>query len=501
MSTLFFNGKSTTGEDLTLCVENERFVESHGAGHPDRVDLKGRTVLPGFVDAHCHIIPMGLDMQKLHLGPFSTKEEILDALRDWNKDHSSGWLHAVHYDQTRFEDTTHLTRFEIDRVISDRPVLLRHSNGHASIANTRALEAASVDESVKDPNGGTFVREAGGRLTGVLLERAHEIVTSASPAPSLEEMVDAVLRASRKMAELGITCASDMMTGRWNLERELEAYHRASQSGCPVRLRLYAQWGTVLGARGIDSGLLKELTSAMDPDKCRLNGLKIFADGAVGSATAAIYGKYLTTGGDGQLIYAPDRFKEMVKKGDEAGWSIAVHTIGDRSTDLVMEAFEQTQDPARHRIEHAMILSDEQIDRMARLGSQVTMQPEFLLRFGHAYLKQLGPSRAGIIKRFKSVLNAGIPLSFSSDRPIVPGDPWDGINVAVRRPDGFDQSENIDFETALNLYTHSSAVANNDGGQMGTLATGALADFQVFDGKPSKDTLSAVYQGGRSIKG
>lgn len=490
------NALDRSGNPLRLSVQAGRFAAPDLSTKGSGLDVGGATILPGFVDAHCHIIPMGLDMQKLHLGPCQNKSDVLDAIRTWASEDTGGWIQAVHYDQTKFEDATHLTRDELDSAVSDRPVLLRHSNGHASVANTAALAAANIAPDVPDPTGGTFVRDGGGRLTGVLLERAHEFVTAAAPVPTTAQMVDAVMRAGERMASLGITCASDMMTGRWNLAQELEAYTLAAKKGCAVRLRLYAQWATLMGPKRIDPGKLAELTSAMDPETCRLNGLKIFADGAIGSATAAIYGEFLTTGGNGQLIYAPDRFKDMVRKGDEAGWSIAVHTIGDRSTDLVMDAFQQTQDPRRHRVEHAMLLSDAQIDRLAGLGSPVTFQPEFLVRFGHAYQKQLGPERARSTKRCRSVLRAGIDLSFSSDRPIVPGDPWDGIKAACHRPEGFDPAENIDLSTALTLYSESSARANNDSGDMGVLSTGALADFQIYDGEPGPDTLRAVYKGG-----
>ncbi|MBS1721943.1 MAG: amidohydrolase [Armatimonadetes bacterium] len=494
----FGNGTTPSGKALAFSVEGGRFkvvAEAPPEG-VSFVDLDGAVVLPGFIDAHCHIIPTGLDLQKLHLGACSTRDEVLQALEAWSGANDSPWIQAVHYDQTKFDDSQHLTRDEIDRVVSDRPVLLRHTNGHASVANSAALVEAAVDDSTPDPAGGSFVRDSGGRLTGVLLERAHERVTSAAPQPTQEELTDAVLRAGEEMARLGITCATDMMTGRWNLGRELAAYKEASERGCKVRLRLYAQWGTVLGPRGITPSDLTALTAGMQSDVCRLAGLKIFADGAIGSATAAIYGQFLTTGGNGQLIYEPERLQRMIIEGTEKGWGIAVHTIGDRSTDLVMDAMEASGQPGMHRIEHAMLLSDAQVERISKLGPQITMQPEFLLRFGHSYRKQLGPERGATIKRYKSLLAAGAPLSFSSDRPIVPGDPWDGIRCSVRRPEGFDPAENIDEDTAIRLYTAESAKANGDPGE-GLIAPGSWADFQTYAGRPSRETMRSVYRGGQ----
>ena len=493
MKQRFFNGRTRDGEPLELFVENGVFV-APGACSANH-DLEGRTVVPGFVDAHCHIIPMGLDLQKLNLSPCSTKDEVLDLLRSWVAAHPGPWFQAVQYDQTRFADCQHLTRHDLDHVVPDWPVILRHSNGHASVANSKALELAGIDEAVSDPAGGTFVRDESGHLTGVLLERAHEFVTSKAPAPTLDDMTDAVLRAAQQMSKLGITCATDMMTGRWNLELELQAYRRASERGCPIRLRMFAQWATVLGPKKMDPGKRADILAQMDTDRCRLNGLKIFADGAIGSATAAISGQYLTTGGDGQLIYSPERFKEMFRSADAEGWQVAVHSIGDRSTDLVMDAMSAVPDPSRHRIEHAMLLSDDQIERLSSLNPFVTMQPEFLKCFGHAYQKQLGGARAWSIKRFRSVKEAGLRLSFSSDRPIVPGDPWDGIESAVQRPVGFDPSESVTLSEAMDLYTVESARVNGDHGRLGSLDLGCLADFQTYD-RLDRDGLRQVYFNG-----
>ncbi|MCW5939328.1 MAG: amidohydrolase [Fimbriimonadaceae bacterium] len=496
MKKKFMNGRDMSGNLVEFAVEGGRFVDGEG---PETVDLQKRTVLPGFVDSHCHIIPMGLDLQKLNLSGLGSREQVLDAVLEWHsRTDSSTWLLAVHYDQTRFSDGAHLTCHDLDRVVPDRPVLLRHSNGHASVANSAALKRAGVGPETPDPPGGAYGRDANGSLTGVLLERSHEFVTSKAPEPTLEEMTDAVMRAGRRMAQFGITSATDMMTGRWNLERELLAYHRAAQDGCPVRLRLSMQWGTVLGPRRIEPGRLREILSAMDEERCKSIGLKIFADGAIGSATAAIHGEF-TGGGNGTLIYQPDRLRAMVLAAHSEGWAVAVHSIGDRSTDLVLDAFEATGEPCRHRIEHVMLLSDRQIDRLARLNPLVTMQPEFLMRFRHSYRRQLGQERAFRLKRARSVLDAGLRLSFSSDAPIVPGDPWDGIRTATDRPEGFDPNENIELESAVRLYTRAGAQANGDEEWGGEILPGAWADFQVYDGDPGESGPVEVWRGGELV--
>lgn len=486
-----------------MLVEDQRVVARAAGLTADapEVDLGGRHVLPAFVDAHCHILPTGLDLQKLHLGACESHEDVLDRLRDRHLAQPDGWLLAVHYDQTRYAGG-HLSRQVLDAISATRPILLRHVNGHAGVANSAALDAAGVHEGTADPSGGSYGRDASGHLTGVLLELAHEHVARALPNPTVEEMTEAILVAGRSMADFGIGCASDMMTGRFDLALELEAYRRAAERGCPIRIRLYVQWAEVLGPKGAGAAYLEQAQKRFDPRRLGIAGLKIFADGAIGSATAAIYGRYsgepapgpritgkratnLAVGEDvsGQLIYSPDRLRTMVEQGAAAGFQVAVHSIGDYATDLVLEAFAHTDEPSRHRIEHAMLLSDDQIARMADVNPHCTFQPEFLLRFAHSYRKQLGPERAAPLKRARSVLDAGIRLSLSSDRPIVSGDPWAGILAAENRPEGFDPTENILREEALMGTTVNAARANGDL-DMGHLDPGGLCDFQLFEENP-----------------
>jgi predicted amidohydrolase YtcJ len=471
MPTDFF-GRRLDGEPIHLMVEDGRIVEAVPGGPG------GPILLPGFVDAHCHVLPMGLDMLKPSLAECDDHAGVLDVVRS-AAEGGEGWVLAVQYDQNRLPGARHLTREELDAAVPDRPVLVRHANGHASVANSAALRAADVGEDVEDPEGGTFHRGPDGRLTGLLLERAHEAVTACAPAPDLHQMVEAVRRAQASMASLGITCATDMLTGRWDLGREFEAYRQASEAPGSVRLRLFAIWSQVFGPKGVGDEGLRALDKQSDPARCRVAGIKIFADGAIASATAAVHEPYVT-GGLGKLIYPPERLAAMVLRAHDAGWPVAVHAIGDRAVDHVLDAFEATGEPARHRLEHAMVLSDAQIARIARLGCEVTMQPEFLLRFGAAYRNQLGPERAARLKRLASLLAAGVPTSLSSDRPIVPGDPWDGIEAASSRPDGFDPKEAVPREVALELYMAAGARANGDEAEQGVLRAGMRADFQAY---------------------
>lgn len=457
-----------------IFIEDGRIAEP---GEASERDLGGKWLMPAFVDSHSHILPTGLDLLKLDLFGKASQEEALDAIRDWHRDHPEGWLLAAQYEQNGFADGRHLTRDDLDKISNTRPILLRHANGHASVANSAALQQAGITEETPDPKGGEYERDASGRMTGVLLERAHDQVWDRTPQPTLEEMVDAILRAGERLHSFGVSSAADMMTGRWNLMRELLAYRMAAEQGCKVRLRLWPLWSTAFGPRKAEGW-----EDVLDPadDRVKLCGIKIFSDGAIMSATAAIHGEF-TTGGSGTLIYKPERLTSMAATASDAGHPVCIHAIGDRATDHVMDALEATGEPSRHRIEHVMILSDAQIERLAKQGHNVTMQPEFLAQFGHAYRRQLPPETSRLLKRSRSVMNAGIPLAHNTDRPIVTGDPWIGVEAASNRPEGYDPAENITREKAISLW-HDPACAMQ--GDRSPTAIGEPAAFLVCDSDP-----------------
>ncbi len=259
---------------------------------------------------------------------------------------------------------------------------------------------------------------------------------------------------------------------------------------------LAIQWASVLGPRSIDPGLLSDLTRAMNPDLCQVEALKIFADGAIGSATAAVHSTFKTTGEQGTLIYSPEKLTEMIGKAAEAEWGVIIHSIGDRSTDHVMDAIEASGNPASHRIEHAMILSDAQIQRIKSLGCAVTLQPEFLYRFGHAYRSQLQDDVWPHLIRARSLLDAGVPISASTDRPIVIGLPEVGIDSLINRPSGFSSSEALTQEEAELCWTEWAARDCRRAGQMGRLAENFFADVRLID---EQGTLQEVLRGGETV--
>jgi predicted amidohydrolase YtcJ len=242
-------------------------------------------------------------------------------------------------------------------------------------------------------------------------------------------------------------------------------------------MRLYVQWSEIFKNKVSLQEVLAEI-APLSESRLAVRGVKLFADGAIGAGTAAMHDEYLT-GGNGRLIYPAEELQRRVLLADEAGYSIATHSIGDRCTDLVLDCYEKTKDPTKHRIEHAMVLSDAQIARIKPVGCKVTMQPEFLKDFAHAYKKQLGDEKYGELKRINSLDSAGVPIGLSSDRPIVPGNPWTGIRTAADRGE-----ESISIDRGIELYTHGAAEVDDDGHLFGRLNIRQHADFQVYDRDP-----------------
>lgn len=444
------------------------------------IDLRGAPLRPKFVDPHAHVLPMGLDLVRPTVAGCSSRVEILDRLRDALRlTEPNGWLVAAGYDPNRLSEDEALTRDDLDRLSTDVPIVLRHVSGHASLVSSAVLRIAGVTDATPDPPGGRIGRDPAGRPDGWLLERAQEALRKVAPKEDVGTMATAVLRACERLAGMGIGTVADMMTGYYDLRRELHAYALAARRGCPVRLRLYLQWSAVFGPKA-RRGWEEEL-AGVDPSRCRVAGIKVFADGALGARTAAIRGAYLggavpPSGWSGVLTYRPARMREMVRRAHEAGWSVAIHAIGDHALDLAMHALRETGEPSRHRIEHAMIADEGQIAELSRLGCHVCVQPEFLADFSEAYARSLGPERMAKLNPLGSMHRAGVRLCLGSDRPICNGDPVEYVRLATHRPPGFDPDEGLDPAAAYAGATRGAAAALGDD-DLGSLEPGCWADF------------------------
>ena len=460
------------------------------------VPLGGRTLLPGFHDAHCHVLGFGLTLAAVALTSCRTIGALVGLLQARADESGAGretWVRGRGYSQNVLAEGRHPTRQDLDRVGGGLPfVLIIHASGHAVSVNSRVLARCGIARDTPDPAGGTIVRDGRGEPTGVLLETAVNLAYDAAPEPSRAEKVAALGRATRALNAMGVTSAVDATLGvaaRDSLA-EIAVYQEAAQSGAhSVRCTLMMML-TQLAA--LDAVPAPDALT-VETDRVRIGPSKVFTDGALTTRTALLRSPFVNSDSLGTAVWRADELDAMVLRAHAAGWQVAAHAIGDGAIDLCLDAFGRAQvrhprADARHRVEHAMLLWPDQLERMARQGVLPIYQPEFILRFGDAYKAALGPSRAARLMPYAETLASGLPLVFSSDLPVVPGAPLDGIAAAClrRAPSGetLGDSHWVSAPDALRAYTEGAARSVFLEDDRGRIAPGHRADFVVLDGDP-----------------
>ncbi|MFE5837005.1 amidohydrolase [Arthrobacter sp. NPDC056493] len=483
------------------------------------LDLGGATVTPGFIDAHCHTTWFGLGLGELDVSGARGLDELYGLLRDAVSGTGSGagaeagtWLLATGFSQQHhgglFPDIA-----ELDRITGQRPLLMRHNSGHMAVVNTAALRQAGAEPpSFPDPDGGTVVRDAAGRPTGLVQETAQELIQQLILPYPLDDIEAALERATRYYASEGITSFTEAgVGGGWigHSPAELGAYQRAAASG---RLHARAQVMPVLDVLhaldGHDSdspgaapaGLDLGMATGFGNEYLSLGPAKVFLDGSLLGETAAVsqefcsHGHKDNTGNVGYFQADPAQLRERIGAAYAAGWSIAAHAIGDRAIDLAVDIITDCQATygARavpNRIEHASMTRPDQLARLAEAGIAVTPQASFFHDGGDGMTASLGADRLPWAYRAASFLDAGVTLAGSSDRPVANGNVLRGMQAFVDRRTASgatfgNPDERLTPRQALAAYTSGAAAATGTADIKGTLAPGKLADFTVLSASP-----------------
>jgi predicted amidohydrolase YtcJ len=463
------------------------------------VDLGGQTLIPGFNDSHCHILSYGLDLGRMdvsadRVGSIADIERVVaDRAAAAAPDE---WLLGRGYDQNQLLEDRHPTRDDLDRASGGRPVVLWHTSGHVLTASSRALELAGISPDTSTPAGGEIDRDEHGRPTGVLKESpAMSLIARVLPSPSVEEGSDAILRAMEAMARQGITSASDAATGRGDeIEPDLAMYRRALDSGrLRGRITLMPQ---IVYVAPPDSDEMHE-PEAFDvgsrPDRLRIGSTKIFSDGALSTRTAAVRRPYRGTEERGLLLWPREVLTDMMRRAHGRGWHIATHALGDRAIETVLNSYQEVLEAAprpdhRHRIEHCMMADEGLAERIRALGVLPSLQPD-IFRLGDGYITALGPERAAEVIPMAIFNRLGIRVAFSSDRPVIPGDPLQCILDAMERrtPKGvvLGPEHRIPAMDAIRNYTVGGAYATHDEAIKGSIRPGLAADFAVLNRDPT----------------
>jgi predicted amidohydrolase YtcJ len=447
------------------------------------VELEGRALVPGFIDAHTHFISGGFQLSSVDLRDAATPEEFARRIGDFAQGLPEGaWITGGDWDHEMWGGE--LPRSEwVDGLTPRNPVFVQRLDGHMALANTLALEAGGVTAATADPPGGTIVRDASGVPAGVLKDEAMGLVSRAIPPSSEAELDDALQAAAAHALSLGVTQVHDM--GGWG---GLEAYRRAHASG-RLPLRVYAVVPMASWER------MRDYVAENGKGDRRLwwGGLKAFVDGSLGSTTAWFYDPYDDEPGtSGLMTTDTTELRSWIVSADAEGLHVIVHAIGDRANDWLLDVYAQIEAEhgprdRRFRIEHAQHLSPEAFARFASQGVIASMQPYHAADDGRWAERRIGAERIRTTYAFRSLLEHDATLAFGSDWTVAPLDPLLGVDAAVTRrtidganPDGWVPEERISLEQTLRAYTQGGARAGFMEDVVGELAPGKLADLVVL---------------------
>jgi hypothetical protein len=455
------------------------------------VRLDGATVIPGLIDAHCHVMNVGYlaagaDCSQPGAPDIAAIQARLRAAA--NGTPPGSWVTGSGYVEYKLAERRHPSRADLDAAVPDRPVVIYHTSLHACVLNSAALREAGFADGQPDPPDGAFGRDDQGRLTGVLFEGPMFRLFGAKLRADLAHMDAAarariVRRAGDRLAALGITAACDA-----DLRCQTFAAYAEADAAGALSQRIYG-----LTVHDEVDELVKSGLQGRRSGRLAAQAVKIWADGGMSSRTAAIHGTYpVPPFGSGILYFEPAELTAMVRDFAARGFQVCIHAQGDRAIEIVLDAYAQTLagtqgNPRRHRIEHGGAMYPALTARAAELGIPVVSQPGFLSGLGDGFAEAFG-GQADQLYAFRSWQRAGITVAGSSDAPVITPDPLIGIRDAiVRRTAGgqlIGPDERLSARAALALYTTGGAFAMHRETELGSLERGKLADFTVLDRNP-----------------
>lgn len=472
------------GDGRVLAVGTSREIQEHVGPGTETVALDGRMVLPGFIDSHTHFIPGGFQLSSVDLRDAATPEEFARRIGEFAETLPPGsWITGGDWDHEMWGGE--LPRRDwIDGLTPEHPVLVSRLDGHMAVANSLALELGGVTATTPVPAGGEMVLDpVTGEPTGVLKDEAMGLVSGSIPESTEEELDRALDAAIAHALSLGVTQTHHM--GTWT---DLETFRRAEADG-RLRMRVYSVVPISSWER------LRDFVAEAGRGSDRLwwGGLKGFVDGSLGSTTAWFYDPYSDDPStSGLLTTDTASLRQWAMAGDEAGFQVIIHAIGDQANDWLLDLYQTAVEAhgprdRRPRIEHAQHLSPEAFARFQALGVIPAMQPYHAIDDGRWAEKRIGPERIETTYAFRSLLDAGAPIAFGSDWTVGPLDVRSGIYGALTRrtidganPDGWVPQEKISLEEALTAYTSGAARAGFAEGTTGTLEAGKYADLVVL---------------------
>jgi hypothetical protein len=490
---ILFNGNFYTMDEAcprakAVAISGNRFIavgddeDMKGLLRPggEAVNLDGRTVLPGFTDCHIHFAEYALRMERIDLAGVKSLEEALELVKERALASKPGeWLLGGGWDRNIWEESSFPTKEELDAVSWNNPVALHSKDGHVYWVNSSALNLAGIIPSTPNPPGGEIERDESGNPTGILKEKAKELIDKVIEEPSQETLQAAMKKAIEKAHRVGLVGIHDC-----ERRHAFIAFQELARRG-ELTLRVLMH----IPVEELEAAIELGIRSGFGNELLRIGGVKIFADGTLGSRTAAMLAPYEDEPENyGILVTPKEELRKIVHKASKAGISAVIHAIGDRANRNALDALAELYPSSlRHRIEHAQLLNPLEIPRFARLNVIASVQPIHCTSDMEMVERHWG-ERGKWAYAFRSLLDEGTVLAFGSDCPVEVLDPLIGIHAAVtrRRPDGYPgdygwhPEQRISVEEAVRAYTLGAAYSSCEESMKGSITPGKLADLVVL---------------------
>jgi predicted amidohydrolase YtcJ len=479
--------------ELIVAVGSDDDVRQAAGPAARVIDAGGRLIVPGFNDAHVHLIMGAEELVGVDLRPSRDEGDLARRVERYAASRPAGeWITGGYWDHEAWPGGRLPGRDPIDAVTPDHPVFIKRLDGHMALANSLAMRLAGIPDDVTSPPGGAVVRDPRGRLTGMFKDAAMDLVTRAMPPATAETILSRARAALKHAAALGVTTIQDMTASA----AELEAYEILRAAGeLTARISSIQNYdASRVDAASLSASLGTSLSTGHGDDWLRIGGRKFFSDGSMGASTAAFFAPYTDDPGtSGLLIHDPDRLEHLIVEADASGFQPVVHAIGDRANTLVLDIFERlrvsTRDRQtwRPRIEHAQVVRPEDLARFRSLDVIASLQPSHCIDDMRWAEARIGRARSAQAYNVRSFVDAGVHVAFGTDWFVAPLDPMIGLYAAVTRqfPDGtptegWFPEQRITLAQAVECYTRGSAYAELAEDRKGVLRPGYLADLVVL---------------------
>ncbi|MFP7732257.1 amidohydrolase [Priestia aryabhattai] len=475
-------------DNKILAVGNNAEIKAFVGDQTQIIDLKGKSLLPGFIDSHIHLTlygtnKLGVSCKESHI--HSINDVLADLGRKAKQTPKGEWVRAWGFNETVIDEKRFPSRHELDQISIEHPIMIIRTCAHISVVNSKALELAGINDTTPDPEGGKIVRDVRGKVTGVLMETAHMNMFEKAKY-SDEELRKGMSLASKDFISAGITSIHDAGGYGPNNLRIMQEAVRSKD----VKLRVYA----IVGALNNSEDFVKKMTQAgiitgLGDEKFRIGPAKVFTDGSSSGPTIATRQSYTSDPNNyGILYFSQEELNHILGEAHRKGFQITAHAQGDRAIELMLNCIEEAlrqhpRDDHRHRIEHAGITPPDLLKHMKKLGVIPIPNPSFFYEFGDGYIKNYG-ERVHHMFPVRSFIDEGVIAAGGSDSPVTTHNPLMGIHAGVNRESrsghGVGTNQRISVMEAIKLYTWNGAYASFEEDIKGSIEIGKLADFVIL---------------------